>query len=137
MTESTIAPKQVAVEPNGDKVDVILTENVTQIDRDGIEIYQYDTYRLTVCNRPNLQHDIESNFASWLAFAKGEISRRELVVANKSDIVAKLKDAIQDNKTYLDRVSPTVAQNTNEIQKLARQNNRIIRYLLSMFEDDT
>lgn len=54
--------------------DVVLTKNVTTIDRDGETFYQYDSYRLTVRNRPNLQTSVEANFADWLKTAKEQES---------------------------------------------------------------
>ena len=70
--ESKIAPSAVTVEENGD---VILTENIEVIDKDGEEFYQYDSYRINVPIRANLKESIESNFAEWIAFAKLESSR--------------------------------------------------------------
>ena len=69
-TESNIKPDLVAIETHGDVTDVVLTENVTEITRDESTIYQYDKYRLTVRNRPNLQTSVEANLASWLQMAK-------------------------------------------------------------------
>jgi len=133
-TESSISPQQIVIEVSGDKTEVVLCENIALIDRDGEAIYQYDTYRVSARNRTGLLRDVEMHFADWITYAKGETSKADLTIANRSDIVDKLKSAVHDNKTYLARTSLTVAQNTAQIQRLSRQNTRLIRYLLQMFD---
>jgi hypothetical protein len=134
--ESNTQPTLFLIEADGT---VLLRENIVEIvktDANGIQSggYQYDEYRITVPFRSNLSINVQSNLASWLSYAKGEISKAELSVTNKTDITAKLKLAIDDNNTYLALTAPTTAQNTTEIKKLARQNNRIIRHIMAMFD---
>ena len=54
---------------------------------------------------------------------------------NRQNMIHYLKLAITDNKTYLALTSPTTAQNTAEIKKLARQNNKIIRLLVNLLDE--
>jgi hypothetical protein len=134
--ESNTNPKSFEVESDGT---VLLRENITEITKTDTvgttsTAYQYDEYRITVPFRSNLSINVQSNLASWLSYAKGEISKAELSVTNKTDIVARLKDAIDDNKAYLALTTPTTAQNTAQLKKLCRQNNRIIRYIMAMFD---
>lgn len=58
----------------------------------------------------------------------------EQIGTNKLSIEDYLKLAITDNKTYL-ALTPTTAQNTTQIKKLTRQNNKIIRLLTNLLED--
>lgn len=70
--ESNILPQQIMVESHDGMADVVLSENIVLIDRDSEQFYQYDQYRVTVRNRPNLQADIEMHFADWIAYAKAK-----------------------------------------------------------------
>lgn len=133
-TESTIAPEAYKIERSADLATVILTENAVPIDREGQGIYQYDEYRITVTDRPGLTKSVRANFATWLSYAKGGISKSERVKANKSDIVDRLKEAIANNKAYLNLTAPTTAQTTAQVKKLSRQNNLIIRFQLNQFD---
>ena len=54
---------------------------------------------------------------------------------NGGKITDYLKTAITDNKTYLALTSPTTAQNTAEIKKLARQNVKVIRLLVNLLDE--
>lgn len=55
-------------------------------------------------------------------------------VLNKEAIETAIKKAFLTNRTYLALTSPTAAQNTAEIQALARQMNGVFRYLLNQFD---
>jgi hypothetical protein len=134
--ESNTQPTLFLIEADGT---VLLRENIVEIvktDANGIQLvgYQYDEYRLNVTYRDNLSQKINNNFADWLAYAKGEISKADLAVTNKTDITARLKEAIDDNKAYLALTAPTSAQTTAQAKKLSRQINRIIRYQLNQFD---
>lgn len=129
--QSNTRPEQVVVEQNGD---VILSTNIVEVVKDDGIQYAFDSYRINVPYRDGLQNRVIANFAEWLAKAKGQEELETAVVTNKSDIADKLKEAITDNKTYLALTAPTTAQNTAELKKLARQNNRIIRRLLQQFD---
>ena len=51
-------------------------------------------------------------------------------------IKEKLKLAIQNNKEFIALTSPTNAKNATQIRKLTKQNNQIIRLLLSMADEE-
>ena len=70
--ESNIYPEKITIERYADKADIILTENVTAIIREEQTAYQYDSYRVTVTDRANLETSIAENFEQWLALAKNE-----------------------------------------------------------------
>lgn len=90
-TESKLAPAVVTVEPNGD---VILTENVTTIERDEQTVYQYDSYRINVPYRIGLKDSIEANFADWLAFAKAEEEKPSAEQIAQADQTLKVVDIL-------------------------------------------
>lgn len=90
-TESMIEPSAVTVEENGD---IILTENVTTIDKEGTEIYQYDSYRINVPYRANLKESIEAKFADWLAFAKAEEAKPTSEQIAQADQTLKVVDIL-------------------------------------------
>lgn len=76
-TESNIYPEKITVERYDGKSDIILTENVAEINRTDMNgeestVYQYDSYRVTVTDRTNLETSVADNFEQWLAFAKSE-----------------------------------------------------------------
>lgn len=62
-----------------------------------------------------------------------------LRIANKNAKQVTLKEklslAIQVNKDYITLVSPTNAQTNAQVKKLTRQNNQIIRLLLSLADE--
>lgn len=132
--ESKTAPVSIKVEPRGDVADVIVTENAVLVDRGGEGIYQYDEYRVAVPMSTNLEDRARANPAAWLAYAKGEISLKETASTNAANICDKLKAAIADNKAYIAIDTPTAAQNTAQIKRLTRQNIRLIREILGMFD---
>lgn len=85
--ESNILPQQIMVESHDGMADVVLSENIVLIDRDSEQFYQYDQYRVTARNRPNLQADIETHFADWIAYAKGkEAETPPLTLPQKVDL---------------------------------------------------
>lgn len=92
-TESKLAPAVVTTEPNGD---VILTENVTTIERDEQTVYQYDSYRINVPYRENLKESIEANFAEWLAYAKAEEAKPSAEQIAQSDQTLKVVDILME-----------------------------------------
>ena len=92
-TESQISPHQVTVESNGD---IILCENITLIDRDGLGVYQYDSYRINVPYRPNLKDQIEENFAEWLAYAKAEEAKPSAEQIAQADQTLKVVDILME-----------------------------------------
>ena len=92
-TESTTAPSAVTVEPNGD---VILTENVTTIERDEQTVYQYDSYRINVPYRVGLKESIELNFAEWLAYAKAEEAKPTPEQIAQADQTLKVVDLLME-----------------------------------------
>jgi hypothetical protein len=57
-----------------------------------------------------------------------------LKATNRQQMIDNLKAGIEDNKTYLALTSPTTAQNTAQIKKLTRQNNRLIRLVTNLLE---
>lgn len=92
-TESKLAPAVVTVEPNGD---VILTENVTTIERGEQTVYQYDSYRINVPYRIGLKESIEANFAEWLAYAKAEEAKPSAEQIAQADQTLKVVDILME-----------------------------------------
>ena len=74
--------------------DVVLTENVNLIDRDGEGFYQYDEYRVTVTDRPGLDQSVVDNFPAWILAATSPAPALEdrvaLVETDVDDIVTVL-----------------------------------------------
>lgn len=68
--ESNIIPNKITIERYEGNADVVLTENIQTITKDEIECYQYDSYRITIIDRPNLDESVEANFDAWLESAK-------------------------------------------------------------------
>lgn len=61
-----------------------------------------------------------------------EVSQSEL---NRDDLTAKASQALTANATYLAIASPSVAQNTAQIQRLTREVNAILRLMLNQVDD--
>ena len=83
-------------------------------------------------------------------FAEGKLGKRAIFNAakmgllpaaaapeldNATQIESALKQALQDNKAFLALASPTAAQRNSHIEKLTRQQNRIIRLLLNKLDN--
>lgn len=77
--ESKFPPNAITLDRHGETVDLVLAENIEIFDREGEGFYRYDEYRMTVRNRQNLQKNVESNFAEWIAKAKTESENQELL----------------------------------------------------------
>ena len=71
-SESTTSPKKITIEHYEGKADIIFTENVTEIIREETTAYQYDSYRVTVTDRANLETSVADNFEQWLSFVKND-----------------------------------------------------------------
>lgn len=52
-----------------------------------------------------------------------------------TDLLAKVPAALTNNTTYLAVGSPSVAQNTLQIQRLTRQVNAVMKLLAGMYGD--
>lgn len=76
---------------------------------------------------------VEGKTPIELAVIATERKAVEQIGTNKLSIEDYLKLAIADNKTHL-ALTPTTAQNTAQIKKLTRQNNKIIRLLTNLLE---
>lgn len=77
---------------------------------------------------------VEGKTPIELAVIETERKAVERLGTNKLSIEDYLKQAIADNKTYLALTTPTTAQNTAQIKKLTRQNNRLIRLITNLLE---
>lgn len=55
-------------------------------------------------------------------------------IANRADIVSKLKIALTENKTYLAVSAPTAAQKEAQTKELTKQNNKMIRLLVNLLD---
>ena len=68
--ESKTAPARISIEYCENMAEIILSENILLIDKEGEGFYQYDTHRITISNRPNLEQSVDANFNEWLLLAK-------------------------------------------------------------------
>ena len=71
-SESTIRPQETAIEQCGDLAEIIFCENISETDRDGTTIYDYDEYRTAVPYRDNLLASVTNNRPAWLEKAQAE-----------------------------------------------------------------
>ncbi len=77
-TISSIRPvTRYCIEERENKADIILYDNIRELEtpEEGRQ-YQYDTYRITVCNRPELAADVDVNYDMWLQRAKDQETAR-------------------------------------------------------------
>lgn len=68
--KSNDSPVKIAVERYDGVADVVLCENIELADEDGVGVYTYDTYRITVPERSGLEDMIFLNFDAWVECAK-------------------------------------------------------------------
>lgn len=70
--ESSIRPKKIYEIENhiNNKVDVVFFCNIKEIKNDESLTYKYDTYRITISWRNDIDEEIEKNYDNWLDFAK-------------------------------------------------------------------
>jgi hypothetical protein len=58
-------------------------------------------------------------------------------VINRADLIAKVQAALDTNATFLALASPTNAQTLAQVQRLTRETNALIRFVLNAFDDTT
>lgn len=91
---SPIAPYDL--EFHGETADIIFYENVVEAEtEEGEPRYTYDTYRMTVRNRPTLISDLDSNIQTWLAAAK------DAEFKALADIIRAKRTALLNETDYL------------------------------------
>lgn len=112
-TESFTRPQLFDVSISGDDAIIRFASNVTErvIEENDEEeqqtIYEYDSYSLTVKNRPDLEKDISANFEFWLEKAK-QIERDELAAEVRAKRDALLADT--DKDFVLDRINLNIPE---------------------------
>ena len=68
--ESNIMPQQpYTVDTRGAEADVTFFVNPIETERDGETVWEYDTYTMTVYDRPGLESTIEEAYEDWLVYA--------------------------------------------------------------------
>ena len=70
--ESSTKPKlkfEIESHING-KVDVVFFCNIQKVEDEETIKYKYDTFRICIENRDDIQEEIEHNYDRWLEFAK-------------------------------------------------------------------
>ena len=68
--ESNVMPQQpYTVDIRGAEADVTFFANPIETERDGETVWEYDTYTLTVDDRPGLEAVIEDTYEDWLVYA--------------------------------------------------------------------
>lgn len=110
--ESYIRPPLFSVSESDDKAIIRFAVNVVEktIKEEGEEeqtVYEYDSYSLTVKNRPDLEKDIGSNYDDWLKKAK-QIEYDELAAEVRTKRDALLVDT--DKDFVLDRINLTIPE---------------------------
>lgn len=110
--ESYIRPPLFSVSESDDKAIIRFAVNVVEktIKEEGEEeqtVYEYDSYSLTVKNRPDLEKDIGSNYDEWLKKAK-QIERDELAAEVRAKRDALLADT--DKDFVLDRINLNIPE---------------------------
>lgn len=110
--ESYIRPPLFSVSESDDKAIIRFAVNVVEktIKEEGEEeqtVYEYDSYSLTVKNRPDLEKDIGSNYDAWLKKAK-QIERDELAAEVRAKRDALLADT--DKDFVLDRINLNIPE---------------------------
>lgn len=90
--ESNIMPQQpYTVDTRGAEADVTFFVNPIETERDGETVWEYDTYTLTVDDRPGLEAVIEDAYEDWLTYAIEEEARGGLPEPTLEDRVAALE----------------------------------------------
>lgn len=110
--ESYIRPPLFSVSESDDKAIIRFAVNVVEktIKEEGEEeqtVYEYDSYSLTVKNRPDLEKDIGSNYDDWLKKAK-QIEYDELAAEVRTKRDALLADT--DKDFVLDRINLNIPE---------------------------
>lgn len=110
--ESYIRPPLFSVSESDDKAIIRFAVNVVEktIKEEGEEeqtVYEYDSYSLTVKNRPDLEKDIGSNYDEWLKKAK-QIEYDELAAEVRTKRDALLADT--DKDFVLDRINLNIPE---------------------------
>lgn len=110
--ESYIRPPLFSVSESDDKAVIRFAVNVVEktIKEEGEEeqtVYEYDSYSLTVKNRPDLEKDIGSNYDDWLKKAK-QIEYDELAAEVRTKRDALLADT--DKDFVLDRINLNIPE---------------------------
>ena len=110
--ESYIRPPLFSVSESDDKAIIRFAVNVVEktIKEEGEEeqtVYEYDSYSLTVKNRPDLEKDIGSNYDEWLKKAK-QIEYYELAAEVRTKRDALLEDT--DKDFVLDRINLNIPE---------------------------
>lgn len=110
--ESYIRPPLFSVSESDDKAIIRFAVNVVEktIKEEGEEeqtVYEYDSYSLTVKNRPDLEKDIGSNYNEWLKKAK-QIEYDELAAEVRTKRDALLEDT--DKDFVLDRINLNIPE---------------------------
>lgn len=110
--ESYIRPPLFSVSESDDKAIIRFAVNVVEktIKEEGEEeqtVYEYDSYSLTVKNRPDLEKDIGSNYDDWLKKAK-QIEYDELAAEVRTKRNALLADT--DKDFVLDRINLNIPE---------------------------
>lgn len=110
--ESYIRPPLFSVSESDDKAIIRFAVSVVEktIKEEGEEeqtVYEYDSYSLTVKNRPDLEKDIGSNYDEWLKKAK-QIERDELAAEVRAKRDALLADT--DKDFVLDRINLNIPE---------------------------
>lgn len=112
IAESYIRPPLFSVSESDDKAIIRFAVNVVEktIKEEGEEeqtVYEYDSYSLTVKNRPDLEKDIDSNYDEWLKKAK-QIEYDELAAEVRTKRDALLADT--DKDFVLDRINLNIPE---------------------------
>lgn len=102
--ESSIKPKvKFEIENHvNSKTDVVFFCNVEEVTEEESIKYKYDTYRISVQYREDIQEEIEQNYENWLAFAK-DCEYEELATSIREKRNKLLKETDQD--MCLDRLN--------------------------------
>lgn len=112
-TESFTRPPLFDVSVSGDDAIIRFAVNVTEkVISDGEEqaeqiVFEYDSYSLTVKNRPDLEKDINNNYDDWLEKAK-QLERDELAAEVRAKRDALLADT--DKDFVLDRINLNIPE---------------------------
>ena len=93
--ESSTKPKtKFEIENHiNNKVDVVFFCNVEEIKDEENTKYKYDTFRISITSRDDIQEEIEQNYDSWLDFAKDcEYENLATEIRNKRNELLKETD---------------------------------------------
>lgn len=89
---------------------------------------------------PNWKHPDMEGKTGWTMVPETPARRKApgqlpLTEQNRANLIDKLTKNMAQNKTYLDLASPTAAQQTNQLARLTRECNALIRLTLDLLED--